>query len=914
MAEDKSNDISIRHGMRWKLIVVMIGMIITLVVLLTALQLSAQKDSLNNALLAHSNFLKTQMHKQANKATSNISAHIEMLISTKQLTQANDFIRNVVRDVEDLRYVILMQGTQPKVAIGSDLNASLKQHILSGEVSAFAASQLQPMHHDFDIDGHGFMETVMPVKLLDKQWGVLRLGFSVDQLNANLATSQLNIDAAINSALTRSILTSLIFLIIGALGIYYFARRWTDPLRKLVHFSHQLASGDFSATAHINTRSDDEIGLLTAALEDMASSLKKSYAQLEEHSHTLEDQVEKRTRELAEARDTALAATRSKSEFLANMSHEIRTPMNAVIGMTHLALDSAHNEQQRNYLNNIHTASVTLLTLINDILDFSKIEAGKLKLEAMHFHLADVLNNNANVVTLAAQEKGLDLIFDYPADLPPLHGDSLRLGQVLLNLINNAVKFTEQGQVKVSVQVINQNNATIELNFKIADSGIGMNAAQQKNLFQAFSQADTSITRKYGGTGLGLAICKQLLELMHSEITVTSTLGKGSVFEFRICFELGSDDALGEHHKVQGIPADALATLQGARLLLVEDNEINQQVAEGLLARVGVSVMIAHHGKQALQILQDEDFDGILMDMQMPVMDGLEATRRIRADQRFHDLPIIAMTANAMPEDREKCLEAGMNDHLSKPVDPGLLCTSLMRWIKSSQIDSAERISSDYPATDHSPSSNVGASSKALDFGQIAGIDSNEGLARVAGNQQLYKKILCKFLDSQADAMEKIKQALAANNKAQAKHLSHALKGVSGNIAALPLHQAISKLDAALLSGQTIDAALLQPAETLLNALTTNLTDWFEHNEAISAADSGSDTGSDRDSATPAQLIHHMRHLLQDYNADAVNFIEDLNVHLSGHAEQMKTLRQHLDHYDFDAALQTLDKIEAGLT
>ena len=213
----------------------------------------------------------------------------------------------------------------------------------------------------------------------------------------------------------------------------------------------------------------------------------------------------------------------------------------------------------------------------------------------------------------------------------------------------------------------------IKLNFQISDGGIGMNAEQQHNLFQAFSQADASITRKYGGTGLGLAICKHLLELMGGEIGVKSELGKGSVFHFHISFELGNDDDIIDNQLSHPIPADALQSLQGARVLLVEDNEINQQVAEGLLARVGVSVVIAHHGEYALQLLQQEDFDGILMDMQMPVMDGLEATRQIRSDQRFHDLPIIAMTANAMPGDREKCLQAGMNDHVSKPVDPGLL-------------------------------------------------------------------------------------------------------------------------------------------------------------------------------------------------------------------------------------------------
>jgi len=920
--EKLTSTIQIRYGMRWKLVVVMVSMMMTLVVLLTALQVSAQKDSLNNALSEHSSFLETQMHRQANKATNTMSAHIERLIATKQLRSANDFIRNVVRDIDDLRYVILMHGNQPQVAIGSDLNPTLKQHILSGNVSAFAAQQTKVMHHDFTIDDHGFMETVMPIMLLDKQWGVLRLGFSVDQLNANLTISQQHIDAAIKSALTRAILTSLLFLILGALGIYYFAHRWTDPLKKLVHFSHELAGGDFSATAHISTRGDDEIGLLVTALEEMADSLKKSYAQLEEHSHTLEDQVEKRTRELAEARDSALAATRAKSDFLANMSHEIRTPMNAVIGMTHLALEDAHNEKQRTYLNNIHAASATLLALINDILDFSKIEAGKLHIDAVNFHLADILSNSSNVIGLTANEKGLDLVFDYPADLPPLYGDSLRLGQVLLNLINNAVKFTEHGQVKVSVQVIKQSDSNIELYFEVRDSGIGMSRKQQKNLFQAFSQADTSITRKYGGTGLGLAICKQLIELMHGEIGVTSKPGKGSVFHFRICFEIGNADGMMSGQTTQSIPADAITALQGARLLLVEDNEINQQVAEGLLSQVGVSVVIAEHGKQALQRLQYEDFDGVLMDMQMPVMDGLEATRLIRTDPKLHDLPIIAMTANAMLGDRDKCLQAGMNDHVSKPVDPGLLYVTLMRWIKPAhppaiepalnnaiekQSDGETQPSRFGCSTDGSTDGSSDASTdRSIDFSNIAGIDAKAGLNMVVGNQALYQTILGKFHASQALSLQEIQTALAANNRSQAIHLAHTLKGVSGNIGASKLHNAAATLETALMQNDApINQKLLNNTLTQLNEVVDGIARWKERNQPEQNKPSAG-------TADASAVITEMRALLHEYNADAVNMIDALESALadmpcSSHISQ---LRQHLSAYDFDAALESLDQIE----
>ncbi|MDQ6995841.1 MAG: ATP-binding protein, partial [Mariprofundus sp.] len=685
------NNVSVRRGIRWKLMVAMVSMIVTMVVLLTLLQVGAQRDSLNNALAMHSAFLDEQINKKADKAANQMSGHVENLISTYRLPLANEFLQNVVRDIDDLRYVILMKGKTPKIAIGTDLDKALKQHILSGSVSDFASDQKQRMHHHFKIDEHAFMELVVPIHIRKVQWGVLRLGFSLDELNARLAKSQDYISGEIRSAVIRASVTALLFLVLGALAVFYFASRWTRPIRKLVGFSHALAGGDFSAKPHISIRTDDEIGLLVAALEEMADSLKHSYVQMEDHSHILEEKVEKRTRELADARDKALAAAQAKSDFLANMSHEIRTPMNAVIGMTHLVLDSAESRQQRDYLNKIMNASETLLIIINDILDFSKAEAGKLSLESVDFNLAETLDNVASVNGVAASMKRLDLLFDYPPDLPQLRGDSMRLGQVLLNLVNNAVKFTEQGQVQVHVEVLEQSDSDIALQFRIRDSGIGMTEDQQANLFQAFTQADTSITRNYGGTGLGLAICKQLVELMHGEIGMESEPGKGSCFQFDIRFKLGSSDSIAMQQAYKPVPVDALQSLHGTRLLLVEDNEINQQVAEGLLARVGVSLQIVHNGQQALDAVHCDAFDGVLMDMQMPIMDGLEATRLIRADEQFHDLPIIAMTANAMPGDREKCLQAGMNDHVSKPVDPNQLYATLIRWIRKSQVNTAER-------------------------------------------------------------------------------------------------------------------------------------------------------------------------------------------------------------------------------
>jgi len=900
---DQAKKLTVDRGMRWKMMVAMVGMIVALVVLLTLLQVNAQRSSLKGALAMHSAFLDEQVNKRAARAADQMTGHIQNLIATQRLPLAKEFLQDVVRDIGNLRYVILMQGTRPRVAIGANLGDELQQYILSGSVSEFAAGQQQRMHHHFKIDGHAFMEMVVPIMIQQQQWGVLRLGFSLDELNALLNRSQAYIDGEIKQAVLNSSLTSLLFLLLGALAIYYFARRWTDPIQQLVHFSHQLAGGDFTATPHISTRTDDEIGLLVAALEEMADSLRHSYAQLEEHSHLLEETVEERTRELARARDKALAAAQAKSDFLANMSHEIRTPMNAVIGMAHLAMDGAEDGQQRDYLNKILTASETLLVIINDILDFSKVEAGKMQLEAMDFQLSDTLANLATISEVEAKAKGLEVLFDYPADLPVLHGDSMRLGQVLLNLVNNAVKFTAKGQVKVSVVVLEQSDAWVDLEFSVEDCGIGMTAAQQQQLFQAFTQADTSITRNYGGTGLGLAICKQLVELMQGTIGVESKPGEGSRFYFHIPFALGSSKANALPVVDKTLEPEAMLALHGARLLLVEDNEINRQVTEGLLARVGISLSIAHDGQQAVEAVFGDgfidEFDGVLMDMQMPVMDGLEAARLIRADAQFADLPMIAMTANATDTDRDLCLEAGMNDYISKPIDPDQLYATLIRWIRISQVKAAE----------HLAPVNITNETEAdvYDFDALSGLDVAAGLERVGGDAAVYRSILCKFHASQADSLKRIVDAEAAGDRPLAIQLAHALKGVAGNIAATELHAAVETLESQLHAGERLDETVLARASGLLDSLVASLNRWLQANPPSRMQ------APMTDGQSVAIMIGRMREMLAEYNGDAVDLMDALAEALDGLGceVEIRALRQHLSCYDFDAASADLAAIAA---
>ncbi|BBP45470.1 hypothetical protein THMIRHAS_08430 [Thiosulfatimonas sediminis] len=435
---------------------------------------------------------------------------------------------------------------------------------------------------------------------------------------------------------------------------------------------------------------DDQAIAMIGTAQDVSERIRQEEKkaeiaeQLKKYQQHLEQLVEERTHELT-------LANSAKRDFLANMSHEIRTPMNVIIGLSHLALKTDLNPKQRDYLNKIHRASNSLLGLINDILDFSKIEAGKMALENIHFKLQDSLDFINTLTIDHINRKQLSLFIDVFPDVPnQLIGDPLRINQIILNLVNNAIKFTQQGEIRIQVESIRKEPDQITLKFSIIDSGIGMTLKQSEKLFQAFTQADTSTTRNYGGTGLGLAICKSLTELMGGKIWVESRPNHGSTFTFTANLGLPSEQSLStptfnsadkSTHNTPKNAETVLKNLKARQILLVEDNEINQQVASELLEQVNIQVSIANNGKQALKKIHDQDYDLVLMDIQMPVMDGYQATQSIRQQAQFAELPIIAMTANAMREDQQKCHEAGMNDFIAKPIEPNELYQKLAKWL-----------------------------------------------------------------------------------------------------------------------------------------------------------------------------------------------------------------------------------------
>ena len=449
------------------------------------------------------------------------------------------------------------------------------------------------------------------------------------------------------------IISTFLAMVLACGIVYLVLTPVIRDIHRLVRYAVNVGKGQLDQ--QISVRRSDELGALSRSLDEMQQNLKKIISELEE-------------------------ATRARSDFLARMSHEIRTPMNAIIGMTYLAQQANPDEKQRNYLGKVERAAKNLLGIINDILDFSKIEAGKMTLMPASFRLSGMLQSVHDLIDGIARDKNIALNFSVADTVPDaLEGDSLRISQICINICSNALKFTEQGSVSLHVAVQEDRGDEVLLHFSVQDTGIGIRKEQIEKVFDSFAQVDDSATRRYGGTGLGLPICKLLVQLMHGEIWAESTLGAGSTFHFTLLLRRSHD--LDEKALELREKREETST-EGKRILLVEDNEINQEIASELLKAMGIDVSIANNGAEALEICKETVFDLVLMDIQMPIMDGLEATRRIRASGSVQakEMPIIAMTANAMSGDREKSLQAGMNDHITKPIDHEELRAAIQHW------------------------------------------------------------------------------------------------------------------------------------------------------------------------------------------------------------------------------------------